>query len=141
MLEDEENEQRWRVLWAGAVALLRTVGHVLDKVDGADAVIRPAVDAAWARWNRDRSSNAVFWEFIEAERNNVLKEYRSNVLDSAETSIVVAGQDAQFGLGENLYRPLVDGFKAGEDARDVYCEALRWWDAELSHIEAALGRT
>ena len=48
MLQDEEDERRWRVLWAGAMALLRTVGHVLRNVDGADPRVRPVVDAAWA---------------------------------------------------------------------------------------------
>ena len=149
MLQDEEDERRWRVLWAGAMALLRTVGHVLRNVDGADARVRPVVDAAWARWKGDRSGNAVFWEFIEEERNNILKEYRFSVLDSGEVGVVVTQghqdsghvvpHETPFVLGENLFRPLVDGFGMGEDARDVYDEALKWWDAELSHIEAALG--
>ena len=38
MLEEEEDEQRWRVLWAGAMALLRAVGHVLQKVDCQSAL-------------------------------------------------------------------------------------------------------
>ena len=150
MLEDEEDERRWRVLWAGAMALLRTVGHVLRNVDRADASVRRAVDAAWGRWKADRSSNAVFWEFIEEERNNILKEYRFSVLDSAEVGLVVVAREdedsghpvqdeAAVSLGENLFQPLVDGFGTGEDARDVYGEALQWWDAELSRIEAALG--
>ena len=94
-------------------------------------------------------NNAVFWEFIEEERNNILKEYRFSVIDSAEVGLVVTrgeegaghlvAHETPFVLGENLYRPLVDGFGMGEDARDVYDEALKWWDAELSHIEAALG--
>ena len=149
MLEDEEDERRWRVLWAGAMALLRTVGHVLRNVDGADASVHRVVDAAWGRWKADRSSNAVFWEFIEEERNNILKEYRFSVLDSAEVGLVVVAREdedsghpvqdeAVFSPGENLFRPLVDGFGTGEDARDVYGEALQWWDAELSRIEAAL---
>ena len=39
-------------------------------------------------------------------------------------------------LDENLFRPIETGFGAEEDARDVYREALQWWDAELSRIEA-----
>ena len=127
--------------------LLRTVGHVLRNVDGADASVRRAVDAAWSRWKADRTSNAVFWEFIEEEWNNILKEYRFSVLDSAEVGLMVAAQgDADSGhlvaeeavaLGGNLFRPLVVG--SGQDARDVYGDALQWWDAELSRIEAASG--
>ena len=40
-----------------------------------------------------------------------------------------------FQLDENIYRPIIDGFREGDDARDVYREALDWWDAELSFIE------
>ena len=150
MLDDEEDERRWRVQWAGAMALLRTVGYVLRNVDGEDVTVQPAVDAAWERWKRDRSSNAVFWDFIAEERHNILKEYRFSVLDSAEVGLgvlVARGdqdscdpvlEETPVSIGENLYRPLVDGFGKGEDARDVYGEALRWWDAELSNIEAAL---
>ena len=71
MLEVEEDEQRWRVLWAGAMALVRAIGHVLRKVDGEDAMVRPRIDEAWNRWRADRSTHAVFWESIEQERNRV----------------------------------------------------------------------
>lgn len=41
-------------------------------------------------------------------------------------------------LDENLYRPIEEGFQVGEDARDVYVNAIEWWDMELSRIEADL---
>ena len=150
MLEDEEHEQRWRVLWVGAMALLRAVGHVLRKVDGEDARLRPLIDAVYDSWKANRSTNAVFWKFIEEERNNVLKEYRFNVLDSAEVGLcvveVLGGPESSqalvhetpFALGENLFRPVTEGFGAGEDGRDVYRQAMKWWDAELFRIEAGL---
>jgi hypothetical protein len=40
-----------------------------------------------------------------------------------------------FELDENLFRPLVDGPWAGEDVRDVYLEAVAWWEDELDHID------
>ena len=146
MLEDEEDEQRWRVLWAGAMALARTVGHVLQKVDGKDPKVQPAINSAWNRWSGDKAANAIFWEFIEEERNNILKEYHFSVLDSAVVGVSVVEIDQETGhavavespdlLDENLFRPIETGFGAEEDARDVYREALQWWDAELSRIEA-----
>ena len=149
MLEDEKDERRWRVLWAGAIALLRTVGHVLRNADGTEASVGSEADAAWARWKRDRRSNAIFWEFIEKERNNILKVYRFSVLDSADAGLVVprgnqdpvhaASHETRVVVGENLFRPSIEGFGAGEDARDIYGDALQWRDTELSHIEAALG--
>lgn len=150
LLEHEEHEQRWRVLWVGAMALLRAVGHVLRKVDGEDEGLRPLIDAAYDRWKADRSTNGVFWGFIEKERNNILKEYRFNVCDSAEVGLCLVEvrggpessqalvHETPFTLGENLFRPVTDGFGAGEDGRDVYRNAVKWWDAELSRIEAEL---
>ena len=150
MLEGEENEQRWRVLWAGAIALLRTVGHVLQKVDGKDPALRPLVDSAYNRWKANRSGNAVYWEFVEKERNNILKEYRFHVHEAGEVDVVVtrdvvdddAGHtstmEGVFTLKDNLFRPITDGFGQGEDARDIYSEAMKWWHSELSRIEAQL---
>ena len=147
MLDDEKDEQRWRVLWAGAMALIRTVGHVLLKVDGEDPKIRPHVDAAWDRWKTDRVTNAIFWDFIEKERNNILKEYEFSVLDSSVAGLAPVEIDrhtghavaVEFGyLDENLFRPIERRFGKGEDSRDVYVEALRWWDAELLRIDEEL---
>ena len=150
MLEDEKNPQRWRVLWAGAMALLRAVGHVLQKMDGHNAALRPLIDAAYHRWKTDHSGNAVFWEFIEEERNNILKEYRFHVLESGEVDVVVIGsiEDVDSGessksaelytLEESIFKPVTDGFGKDEDARDIYRDAVNWWHTELSHIEAGL---
>ena len=138
MLDMEEDERRWWVLWAGATALLRTVGYVLRNVDGEDEKVRLAIDAAWSRWKCDRANNAIFWEFIEKERNNILKKYEFSVLELAEVSLVVPGHDMPVTIGENLFRPLMDGFGTGEDARNIYGEALQWWDNELTRIEKEL---
>ncbi|MYC61084.1 MAG: hypothetical protein F4X09_12955 [Gammaproteobacteria bacterium] len=148
MLEDEEDEQQWRILWAGAMTLVRAVGHVLKNVDGEnDSEVRSLAEAAWNRWSTDRASNEIFWEFIQKERNNILKEYRFNVHDSASVGLVAVEMDeagnevaveSPFMLDENLYRPIEEGFQVGEDARDVYVNAIEWWDMELSRIEADL---
>lgn len=141
MLEDERDEQRWKVLWVGALALLRAVGHVLWNVDGRSPQARAAMKAAYGRWKAELPELAVFREFIEKERNNILKTYRMNVLDSAEVAVVVGDSDAGYiinTLDEHLFRPVEVGFGVGEDARDVYREAIRWWKAELSRLEAVL---
>ncbi len=46
-------------------------------------------------------------------------------------------QDAQIApIGDNVYRPLLSGFREGDDARDVLSDAIDWWETELSSIEA-----
>ena len=150
MLEDERDEQRWRVLWVGALALLRAVGHVLRNADGRTPRARAAINAAYQNWRDKQSEHRVFREFIEKERNNILKEYRLNVLDSAETGLAVVVGDSDAGyitdetpfvLGDNLFRPVKTGYGAGEDARDVYREAITWWEQELTRLEAMLDRS
>ena len=143
MLEEEEDGERWRVLWAGAMALLRAVGHVLRNVDGENPVVGEAVDAAYRRWKHARSENAIFWEFVNEARNNILKEYRFDVVDSPEVPVLVGDPSAEprlFTLDENLFRPVTDGLGEGEDARDVYRDAIAWWDTELSFIEAEVSQ-
>lgn len=147
MLEKETDLSRWRVLWAGAVALLRAVGHVLHKVDGADPARKRLISAAFSEWKRERENNALFWEFIEKERNSILKEYSSSVHPSDEVHVAfeikavspTTGEEVVFkdicGLNENIYRPMLDGFREGDDARDVYSEALSWWEDRLTEIE------
>jgi hypothetical protein len=151
LLESERDLGRWRVHWAGALALLRAVGHVLHKVDGTDPAVRRQVDITYARWKSQRTENAIFWGFIEEERNNILKEYRFNLhpLEQVDVAVIMTLQHPHTGetrqvpqivpIGENIYRPVLDGYGEGDDARDVYREALDWWDAELRTIEKALG--
>lgn len=151
LLEEEKDLERWRVHWAGAVALLRTIGHVLEKVDGKNLKYKTAVKSAYESWKADREKHAIFWEFIVAERNNILKEYRFNLHSNDEVGIayrlnlrnVVTGEpleisDAVF-LDENIYRPALDGFREGDDVRDIYGDALKWLAQELDKIDTAAG--
>jgi hypothetical protein len=152
LLEAEQDLERWRILWAGALALLRAVGHVLQKVDGSDPVLGAIVAQTYGRWKSQPKKHAIFWEFIEEERNNILKEYRFNVhpLDDVEVAVMLTLRNPETGetrqvphivpIGENIYRPLVEGYSEGNDARDVYREALDWWEIQLSAIEDELTR-
>lgn len=151
MLQAEPDPDRWRIHWAGGVALLRAVGHVLLNVDQkADAELAHVADAAHRRWRSADSAHTVYREFILEERNNILKEYRSKVhpLDNVPAVIRLTLMDPETGeihhvgqqadLDENLFRPLLEGYGEGEDARDVFEEAIDWWERELAAIEQKL---
>jgi len=149
LLEEEQDLQRWRIHWAAAVALTRAVGHVLDKVDGDNPKIKAAARAAFARWKIDHA-NEIFREFIEGERNAILKGYRFSHHPSDEVDIAVLltlrhpvtgeiRQEAEvIPIGENIYRPMLEGFREGDDARDVLSDALEWWTQQLDSIDAAV---
>lgn len=149
LLEEEQDSRKWRVHWAAAIALIRAVGHVLDKVDGADGLVKEASRTAFKRWKIDPTCE-IFRDFIDGERNNVLKEYRfgPHPTDEVEMALLVTlrhpvtGEVVQqtdvYPIGENIYKPMLEGFRHGDDARDVLTEALEWWSRELDAIDASV---
>jgi hypothetical protein len=150
LLEDETDLRRWRLHWVAAVALLRAVGHVLEKADGTSQAVRLASRAAFTRWKSDAPEHKIFREFIERERNTILKEYEFNFHPGDEVDVAIpvtlqrvsAGAFVEaetiFPLDNNIYRPLLDGFREGEDARDVLSDAIDWWERELTAIERSV---
>ena len=111
----------WRIRWVAAVVLLRMVGHVLKKVDATlSKSYERAIDDVWRQLTCSKPNPAIFWGFIEAERNNVVHEYE-----------VGAGQGATVHIGPNkptAYHYLINNgpFK-GRDQRAVLKDAIAWW--------------
>lgn len=150
LLEDETDLRRWRLHWVAALALVRAVGHVLEKVDGKSEVVKSAARAAFTKWKSDAPEHSIFREFIEKERNTILKEYEFNFHPGEEVEVAIPVRLQRvsdgtiveaatiFPLNENIYRPLLSGFREGDDARDVLSEAIEWWEGELTAIERSL---
>jgi hypothetical protein len=115
-LDDDHPE--WRIYWVAGLALLRTTGHVLDKIDaGISEQHRRIIDATWDSWKRSRLENAIFWDFIEQERNNLLKTYKFGVEIDDD------------GL---LHK------ESGRDGGQLFREAVYWWRFQLEKIEKDL---
>ena len=143
-LEHETGIVEWRLYWVLAVVLLRAVGHVLDKVDGAsDPRVKRLAGIRYKSWRRG-TENAIFRDFIEPERNNILKQYAPTI--SHGPVPIVAHLQAhdgfdlvrQFLIEENLYRPINAGTYEGEDGRALIDEAISWWVHQLSEIVNAI---
>ncbi len=147
MLENEQDLQKWRITWAAAMALVRAVGNVLQGVDSENKIIKEISDGLFKEWKSDEAKHLIFWEFIKKDRDNLLKEYRENVHPLEKVAVVVqsvlqpikggapALHNAVFEIDENIYRPVMEGPWAGDDARDVLQEALNWWNEQLTAIE------
>ena len=88
-----------------------------------------------ASWKADRARHAVFWEFIENERNQVLKQYELGFLPG---TVAVAVDGEVFQLGDTLFSPMSAGPYAWEDCRDVLAEAVEWWQVQLNQVEAMM---
>jgi len=133
LLEETTNPDTFRVLWVAAIALVRAVGHVLEKVDpGENPALSAAIKSAYEEWKADKPKNAIYWDFIREERNRTLKEYE---ICAADHPSILAVNEQAFSVDLDLYSPLSDGPFAGEDCRDILRDAAAWWDTELEKIE------
>src|ERR1700722_16382346 len=80
----------WVLIWAGTIALLRAVGHVLDKEDAeSDARVKKVQRAWWNTLKATKPDPSIFWEFIERDRNLLLKQAELTVHPSA--TVFVSG--------------------------------------------------
>jgi len=68
-LTDRVQGATWRRRWVAVITLLRTVGHVLNKVDASSSPkLKAAIANAWGDLNRSKPEPRIFWEFIDQER-------------------------------------------------------------------------
>lgn len=136
LLQEEQHPDTFRILWVAGIALARAVGHVLQKVDGEQSeAMKLAIASAYSSWKSDRAGNAIFWDFIEQERNQVLKQYEV-VFFAGPVNVVASGEIHT--LGEHLFCPITDGKFAGEDCRDLLEQAIEWWEWQLNDIESTV---
>ena len=122
--------REWRVKWISAVVLLRAVGHVLDKVDGDNNdSLALAIQEAWRELQSTKPEPAIFWQFINDERNNILKEYLIN-----------AGQGVTVNLGSvpphvTYHYVINSGPFAGREQRQLIGDAIDWWQCYLDRVD------
>jgi hypothetical protein len=135
LLELENNEKTFKLLWVAGCALLRSIGHVLQKVDAKDNIKLKAIQEKWwVNIHNNRDKNLIFFEFINIERNNLLKEYLFNP-NMGKVDVLVEPLNQIYTLSENLFCPMSDGLYEGEDCRDIMLEAIEWWTQQLNYID------
>ena len=138
MMERETDPHRLRVLWVGALSLIRLVGDVLGKIDSeAQPEMKPKIQEHWKSLRQ--SNDPMFETFIKGARDRALHGYDIDLIPIASVDVFANGEGGvEFvtNLDECLFSPLVGDFRPGEDSRDVYRDAIDWWDSYLSQIEA-----
>lgn len=139
MLEDlvEAPPLKWRARWVGMAALLRAVGHVLDKVDSQQSpAMSVAIKAAWADLHRTKPAPVIFHGFIDSERDSVVKEYRHGVQRTVHVHMIARTDNKQVPQPPiRDERVMRDGPFKDRDPRDVVREALVWWRTYLDDID------
>ena len=101
---------------------MRAIGHVLHKVDAeTNQRHQLVISQFWTKLKSDIDGNRIFFDFIEKERNNIIKEFSFGAtLPPAEDGRLLAHD------GTHL------------DGAQLYREAVYWWRAQLDHLEAQL---
>ncbi|WP_037382643.1 hypothetical protein [Sinorhizobium americanum] len=121
LVDGDEELPDWKLPWIAGIALLRTIGHVLAKVDANKSRDHSReIEHFWRALKSDRESSRIFWDFIENERNNLLKTYTFGAR-------LVRDEDGSY----------VE-FNDGSDAFQTFRQAVYWWRYQLSLIEAAI---
>jgi hypothetical protein len=136
----------WRRRWVLCVVLLRAVGHVLKKIDGKQSSeLESAIDDWWKKLNESKGSNPLFWEFIDKERNLVLKEYE--IRGRQETTVFLTGLQLTInGQTGATYAPapapapinhykIADGYYNGCNQKELIQNAIDWWESQLNEID------
>ncbi len=140
-----------RVAWVSIVTLLRAVGHTLKEVDAKrDPVILEVVNQKWDAWLDSKPEPRIFWEFIQAERNNVVKQYEfgftraytltrpklgvAGLIVTADMLSVTGGPLPPQPFPE-LQSLIKEGPFRGRPEHEVAQEAADWWDAQLRDVE------
>lgn len=148
-LRQEPTGIAWEVKFSAALALLRSVGHVLKKTDSpTSSALKNEIDRWWKEIMANKSKHPIFWEFVEQERNLILKENQVRAGQSAMIFLqgvsatgIAAGQEpppapTQTNTPKAIYSyHMNEGPFIGRDPRDLIEDAIRWWHEQIINIE------
>lgn len=130
----------WRVNYFAAIGLLRTVGHVLDKIDSKEwpEAALPIANA-YARWKRKEGEDVIFKDFIEDERNLLVKEYRRGCEpeDAVDCPVLTVDGRENHGISTIPVVFVEGGHFDGQPVESLLWRAIEWWMLELEAIEDA----
>lgn len=116
---------RWKSSWITAVTELRSVGHILEKVDSkVSAVARKVIKEHWDEWREKKDGGTWFTEFIDSTRNTLLKEGAG--LPTA--TYISHGEYDEY----THWQLTMDD---GADGVPILREAAEWLQDELESIE------
>lgn len=125
----------WRRRWITAVVLLRTVGYVLDKIDsGISVEYKQAINNEWSQLNKSKEKHPIFFDFIEEERNNILKEYKTS---AGQGVTVYVGFGDTLSTSKNHYL-MYGGKFEGREQREILIKAVKWWEDYLDKIDKSV---
>ena len=135
--QSEGEPDNWRLDWVACVALLRAIGHVLHKEDGKHDDVSKAVIKNF--WEKSGFKNEdIFKNFIERDRNNILKAMDFGVVLKPYTYSLEGDKNLSFEQKSERYGMFHGLLREDEDALDTINKALESWNKHLCIIENAI---
>jgi hypothetical protein len=149
-MKDNPTGADWVLVWAGTIALLRAIGHALRSEDArSDPRLNKAQSAWLIRLKAKKPDPHIFWEFIDRDRNKLLKEAELTVRRIFQDSLHDGIGLADSFDGQRLPLPaprsppptsictyqMKSGRFVGQDPRDLVKDAIEWWEKQLDDIE------
>ncbi len=117
------------------VCMLRSVGHVAQKVDCVTPAEARFLEDRWPTWKQDE----IFQTFIEPARNDLLKEFKSRLeLQRAGVShslYVDPGAPSGMTVAVNFEAGALSDVH-GRRVMPLFEKAVAFWDHRLREIEA-----
>lgn len=136
MVIDEARDE-WRIYWISGLCMLRTVGQVLDKVDSKlDPALSEVISSHWKRLKAEKEKNWIFWEFIERERDNILKEFELGA--APEPLMLISTDQIDSGVAPDLAQFMNHWelfTSEGLSAIDAFEEAILFWSEYIGSIK------
>lgn len=123
----------WKVIWIGTCTILRTAID-LFRVDGKSCLaprIKEEINAEWKSIDHHKSDHPIFWEFLRAERNNILHEYQWQAYEAwmKPDGTFRAPQFSLMILEDDGARPMLlmrDGHFKGQNSLELLKEGANW---------------
>jgi len=123
--------------YVAIIALLRSVGHVFEKVDCRDPERSEWSKAQWPIWRREK----IFGEFIEPTRNALLKEFQGGLELRGEVfgsyAVVVDPSMPEWVVRLAAFNAAAARDLRGSPVVPQLHAAVAFWDRCLSQAEAA----
>ena len=124
----------WKIQWAGICALLKTSMHLMRNSDAKSELPEPLkknLIQAWHKLEKNKAKYPIYWQFIDKERNNILKEY-----EYCPDVVIITQDGAIKNKIPSLLSTMEDGEKEtllirsgkykGRLALEVLTEAAQW---------------
>ena len=135
--DDAMPEAAIQAQYIAIIAMLRSVGHILEKVDCGAAPDNQFLNGKWTQWKKEK----IFAKFIEPARNDLLKEFKAQFRVRLRGRrdihhVIAADQSARTGATVAAsFDPetLVD--MHGHEVMPLFREAIYFWDACLKEVE------